>query len=138
MGPLRASVLRGQPIARLDPMRAAIRGPVPAPQGDDRAAVRSQLDRAQSSDQHRAGLPDPYDAALRSHPARRRQSGTGSVGSPRPVAGGAARGAWQVAPRWALGQAFEEFAEKLASGGVEAPAPSGGIVSRLLGALSRN
>ena len=49
-----------------------------------------------------------------------------------------ARDLWQVAPRSALVQAFEEFAVKLASGGVEAPAPSGGIVSRLLGALSRN
>jgi len=49
-----------------------------------------------------------------------------------------ARDLWQVAPRSALVQAFEEFAAKLASGGTEAPAPSGGIVSRLLGALSRN
>jgi len=49
-----------------------------------------------------------------------------------------ARDLWQVAPRSALVQAFEEFAVKLAYGGVEVPAPSGGIVSRLLGALSRN
>ncbi len=49
-----------------------------------------------------------------------------------------ARDLWQVAPRSALVQAFEEFAAKLSSGGVEAPPPSGGIVSRLLGALSRN
>jgi len=49
-----------------------------------------------------------------------------------------ARDLWQVAPRSALVQAFEEFAAKLSSRGGETPAPSGGIVSRLLGALSRN
>jgi pilus assembly protein CpaE len=49
-----------------------------------------------------------------------------------------ARDLWQVAPRSPLVQAFEEFATRLAAGGVEVPAPPTGLVSRLLGVLGRN
>ncbi len=49
-----------------------------------------------------------------------------------------ARDLWQVAPRSPLVHSFEELAARLATAPGEAPARRGGIVERLLGAISRN